>query len=210
MHHNSIDASRHQESVGSKWEDEGPRKYLNEHHYSKMAEMQGGDSIHVDTGVSPYSILRLSDPAAVDQTIQQITLNSGPRSTRAQLLRQLALRKKFEQNPFMTRNTKCTRDEAIRLTNDPRANDLMSGMYNLREQNQTQRPMQMRVRNRRGEYQSLEATMPQGVLNTDRSPMTADMSTRSNAPRSVTRAQDRLRTIEKISKYREDKIRKEF
>jgi len=71
--------------------------------------------------------------------------------------------------------------------------------------------MQGRVRNRRGEYHSIEATLPQGVLNTDRGQsMTADMSTRSGVPRSVSKAQDRLRTIEKISKYREDKIKKEF
>jgi len=127
MHHNSIDVSQRHEGSVAKWEEE-PRRYGNEHHFSKMAEMQGGDSIHVDTNVSPYSILRLSDPSAVDQTIQQITLNSGPRSTRAQLLRQLALRKKFEQNPFLSQNIKMSRDEALRLTNDPRAIELRAGM----------------------------------------------------------------------------------
>jgi hypothetical protein len=67
-----------------------------------MSEVAGGnESIHVNESVSPYSILRKSDERDVDFTIQKITSGIGPRSTRAQLLRQLALKKKFDENPFL-------------------------------------------------------------------------------------------------------------
>ena len=59
-----------------------------EEHQFKMAEIQkGNDSFHVNPSVSPYSILRLSAQDDIDDTIQQITMNVGPRSTRAQLLK---------------------------------------------------------------------------------------------------------------------------
>jgi hypothetical protein len=67
-----------------------------------MSSVAGGNqSAHVNDLVSPYSILRNSAEHDVDDTIQKITMGVGPRSTRAQLLRQLALKKKLEQNPFL-------------------------------------------------------------------------------------------------------------
>ena len=55
----------------------------------------------------------------------------GPRSTRAQLLKQLALRKKFQQNPFLTQHFKMSREQAFQMSNDPRANVLRKGMEEL-------------------------------------------------------------------------------
>lgn len=61
-------------------------KQYNADHFEKMAEVQAG-SPFLHSKVSPYSILRLSAQEDVDGTIQEMTMRTGPRSTRAQLLR---------------------------------------------------------------------------------------------------------------------------
>jgi hypothetical protein len=78
----------------------------------------GNDSYHVNPSISPYSILRQSNQEDVDDTIQQITMGIGPRSTRAQLLKQLALKKKISQNPFLSQRFKLSKDEAMQLSTD--------------------------------------------------------------------------------------------
>jgi hypothetical protein len=45
--------------------------------------------------------LRKTNDVEIDITIQKITSGAGPRSNRAQLLKQLALKKKFDANPFL-------------------------------------------------------------------------------------------------------------
>lgn len=80
--------------------------------------------MHVNELVSPYSILRTSAEQDVDYTIQKITMGVGPRSTRAQLLRQLALKKKFDENPFLAKRVKQSKDEAYLNGEDPHFNDL--------------------------------------------------------------------------------------
>jgi len=85
--------------------------------------------MHINPDVSPYSILRQSDQGDIDDTIQTITMGMGPRSTRAQLLKQLALKKKIQNNPFLSQNTKMSREQAFNLSQDPiGASGLMNGM----------------------------------------------------------------------------------
>lgn len=74
--------------------------------------------------VSPYSILRTSTEDDVDGTINKITVGSGARTNRAQLLRQLALKQKFDRNPFLARTHKFTRAGALAQGEDPHFNDL--------------------------------------------------------------------------------------
>lgn len=63
----------------------------------------------------------------------------------------------------------------------------------------------MRVRNRRGDYQTIDATGSQRI------PRTAnDGSTSRIKVSEAGKAETRLRMIEQISKYREEKIRREF
>ena len=134
-----------------------------------MARVAGGNhSIHVNDLVSPYSILRTSAEHDVDDTIQKITMGAGPKSTRAQLLRQLALKKKFEQNPFLAKRGKLTKENALKLGEDPHYNDLgmeyttlnasiypRGVMPNDFKRNSLQFKG-ARMRNRRGEYQSID------------------------------------------------------
>jgi hypothetical protein len=44
---------------------------------------QGHNSQHVNEAISPYSILRASTGRDVDDTINDVTMLCGPRSTRA-------------------------------------------------------------------------------------------------------------------------------
>ena len=95
-------------------------------------------------------------------------MGAGPKSTRAQLLRQLALKKKFEQNPFLAKRGKLTKENALRMGEDPHYNDIGMEYQSL---NQSNYPRGMlphefkrnsmefkgaRMRNRRGEYQSID------------------------------------------------------
>lgn len=77
---------------------------------------------HVNESVSPHSILRKTDDNEIDFTIQKITTGAGPRSNRAQLLRQLALKKKFDANPFLRKSQRLSIDEAMQQGEDPAIN----------------------------------------------------------------------------------------
>ena len=63
----------------------------------------------------------------------------------------------------------------------------------------------VRVRNRRGEYQSLDPSQAMG-----RSSNTAGDPSSRRKVSEAKKAEMRLRRIEQISKYREEKIKKEF
>ena len=114
------------------------------------------------------------------------------RTTRSEILKQLALKQKLASNPTLFRkNKKVDKEDADKMAMDPLIND-----------------MSYRVRNRRGEYQSIDfsnrgASMTAGDL-TDRqySVLTAHND--------INKAENRLRVIEQISKFREEKIKKEF
>lgn len=94
-------------------------------HHKKMSTLQQGqEQNHVNDMVSPYSILRTSTDRDVDTTINQITSSSGPRTNRAQLLRQLALKHKFEQNPFLGRTHRFSKAGAMAQGEDPNFNNL--------------------------------------------------------------------------------------
>lgn len=63
-----------------------PRKA--QYHVKHKADMariqnQGQNAGHVNEAISPYSILRASTGRDVDETIQDVTMLCGPRSTRA-------------------------------------------------------------------------------------------------------------------------------
>ena len=104
-----------------------PRKTfrMNMSHHKKMSGLQGGQELHhVNEMVSPYSILRSSTDKDVDTTINMITSSCGPRTNRAQLLRQLALKHKFEQNPFLGRTHRFSKAGAMAQGDDPNFNNL--------------------------------------------------------------------------------------
>lgn len=68
--------------------------------------------------------MRVSTDNDVDTTIEKITQGNGPRTTRAQLLRQLALKQKFDKNPYLSRTHRFTKEGALLQGEDPHFNDL--------------------------------------------------------------------------------------
>ena len=73
----------------------------------------------------------------------------GARSTRSEVLRQLALKKKIAENPLLQKKfKKMTREEASALGLDPMVNNNSSNEGS---------PMVGRIRNKRGEYQTLDS-----------------------------------------------------
>ena len=70
-------------------------------HNRKMSQIAGGKGAHLNDYVSPYSVLRGSTEGDVDNMIGNLQSSSNTsglvmRSNRTQLLRQLALKQKFE------------------------------------------------------------------------------------------------------------------
>ena len=144
----------------------------------------------------------------------------------------------MDNNPFLAKTHRFSKEEATRHGDDPHANDLgleyqtlNAGIYphgllphqiGAKEQHV---PLQKaRMRNKRGEYQSID--VGGDPLGTDRG--SGRGTNRSNRPShragsltagsvgqrsrvvNVKKAEDRLRMIEQISKYREEKIKREF
>lgn len=58
-------------------------------HFKRMSQItsKNGEPHHLNDHISPYSILRTSTDRDVDGTIEKITVGSGARTNRAQLLR---------------------------------------------------------------------------------------------------------------------------
>ena len=148
---------------------------MNMTHHKKMSGLQGGKELpHVNEMVSPYSILRESTEKDVDTTINIITSSCGPRTNRAQLLRQLALKQKIEQNPFLGRTHRFSKAGAIAQGDDPNFNNLNMNYPNLykqiyptallphqledavTERGQLNRLQRIRIRNSRGSYDTID------------------------------------------------------
>ena len=72
--------------------------------------------------ISPYSILRTSGTNDVDETLNSLTASCGPKSNRSQILRQLALKQKIQNNPFLQKQRNFSKQEAERKGKDPHAN----------------------------------------------------------------------------------------
>lgn len=181
-----------------------PNKHYQLAHHQKMSKVAGGNtSQHVNESVSPHSILRKTNEHDIDFTIQKITTGAGPRSNRAQLLRQLALKKKFDANPFLQKTQRLSIDQAMEYGEDPTVNivNMQYQTLNGSIYPNGALPPQVRMRNRQGQYQSIDAP-----VRTKRGSSTANTARRPP----VKQAEYRLRMIEQISKYREEKIKMEF
>ena len=91
------------------------------------------------------------------------------------------------------------------MGDDPHYNDLNVNMNMMNQANKTSFVgHKVRARNRRGQYETLD---PVGSV---RSPRTADNGTNRSQFNEARKAENRLRMIEQISKYREEKIKREF
>ena len=103
-----------------------------------------------------------------------------------------------------------TREQADKVSQDPRANDFSEA--ELRDSLNRKISPVGRYRNRRGQYQSID------ISNKLRSGPNLGISARSGSKQEespplyndIYRAEHRLRVIEKISKYREEKVKREF
>lgn len=131
-----------------------------------MAKISGGDMTGVNTSiqsfapeyVSPYSILRSSRQIDVTQSIETMKdlalrqSTGGARSTRSEILRQLALKNKINNNPMLTKHKRLTKAEVSAMDFDPLA------QYSVNSYDTSNSPKMMkgRIRNRRGEYQSID------------------------------------------------------
>ena len=72
-------------------------------------------------------------------------------------------------------------------------------------------PARGRIRNKRGEYQSIDHIGLEHIQQSARGTShTAGMTVRTHKKQEVFKAENRLRVIEQISKYREEKIKREF
>lgn len=202
-------------------------------HFKRMAQVTGknGPAAKVNEYVSPYSILRTSTENDVDGTIEKITVGSGARTNRAQLLRQLALKQKFDRNPFLARTHKFTKVGALAQGEDPHFNDLNNeypklysdiypnGMlpHQLEDAvtagGTTKRVQRARIRNSRGSYDTFDepagSTSLQNAFTASNKDSLGRLSNRKKVSE-MKKAEQRLRTIEQISKYREEKIKREF
>lgn len=104
-------------------------------HAAKMEEIAGGrlpesySPINKNLKASPYSVLRQSDEQEVQATVEQMLQQAaaanhgGHRTTRTELLRQLALKQKLAKNPSLGLKVKMTRGAADHLAMDPLIND---------------------------------------------------------------------------------------
>lgn len=159
--------------------------------------------------ISPYSILRKSGDVDVGETIQRITMGIGPRSTRAQLLHHLALKKKLEKVGTSPQGLKSTTMRHSR--NFGSLNSSIDTGSHIQSGESNGNIQQVRMRNKRGEYQTIDA--PRGGSHRNRgSTNSANDSVRGSFRhyQEINKAEERLRVIEQISKYREDKIKREF
>lgn len=244
-----------------------------------MEEIAGGrlpesySPINKNLKASPYSVLRQSDEQEVQATMEQMLQQAaaahhgGNRTTRTELLRQLALKQKLAKNPSLGHKVKITRGTADHLALDPLINDPSRSVDCSQFKtidSAVGKPMRARMRNQRGEYQSIDfgqreskdietsghivdltvrndqvntgagsqeelaaqnhlrssstanpmmgsADGLEGVPDSHRSGMVGAATSRTLANASeIHMAESRLRIIERISKYREEKIKKEF
>jgi hypothetical protein len=166
-------------------------------HKSKMSmingpikgEVMGALSKRAAEDTSPYSILRRSpnnDLRESLQSLEQLQSHNGGKLTRSLILRQLALKEKFMSNPGMFMKTKkVLKADADQMAMDPLINVV-------------------RKRNRRGEYESFDRNQSKtaGMVENRAS----DLHPNSD----INKAENRLRVIEQISKFREEKIKREF
>lgn len=158
------------------------------HHYQKMAEMQNRtwQNQNLSIEVSPYSILRSSNQNDISKTIQEITGGMGARSTRAQLLKQLALKQKLVRGDH-NGPSRISRQDGLSANKDDQTSSL--------------EPLRGRIRNKRGEYQTI---LTSGSIGGQRmQSQTADPMTQRSRVSEMNKAENRLKIIEKISKYRE-------
>ena len=82
---------------------------------------------------------------------EQAKAAGGLRSTRAQVLKSLALKEKFNKQPLMFKNTKVTRESADYMSLDPTVND--NHQYN--SSIGFFKP-KARIRNHRGQFESID------------------------------------------------------
>jgi uncharacterized protein YneF (UPF0154 family) len=116
--------------------------------------------------------------------------------TRATFLKQLHLRKKIEENPILQK-------EAYREVMQSMMHERRSQERSIRENSVQTSKMQQyvgRVRNRRGDYDPLDAS---SVLMND-----TESSTKTQ--NNWMQASQRLHMIEAIARFKEDKMRREF
>lgn len=180
-----------------------PIRNLQRKHFKAMSMVSGGEGQHISDFVSPYSVLRGSTDQDVDYALQKLQQGANAsgvvmRSNRTQLLRHLQLKQKFDQNPFLATRTKLSREDAIRLGEDPHCHELSMQFATLNGPS-------ARMRNKRGEYVSLQPGQSMPIV-----PKTAGDQIQKRKVSEARKAEQRLRRIEMISKYREDKIKKEF
>jgi len=104
---------------------------------------------------SPFSILRTSlQGSAADSLDQELRRSKDQGHTRATFLRQLHLRKKIEENPILQK-------EAYREVMQSMMHERRSQERSIRENSVQTSKMQQyvgRVRNRRGDYDPLDAS----------------------------------------------------
>ena len=98
-----------------------------------------------------------------------------------------------------------TRDVVDRMAEDP--------MVNYSPPRELNKMPKMRMRNARGQYQSIDFTARSGSvgqsLNSSQN-FYGQQNNAGGAGTTLTKAENRLRIIEQISKFREDKIKNEF
>ena len=96
---------------------------------------------------------------------------------------------------------KMTRDVVDRMAEDP--------MINYSPPRELNNIPKMRMRNARGQYQSIDFTARSGSVGQSIN-SSQNFYQNNNAGTTLTKAENRLRIIEQISKFREDKIKNEF
>ncbi|TNV73880.1 hypothetical protein FGO68_gene6533 [Halteria grandinella] len=145
---------------------------------------------------NPYSILNTSQDEDFEEEFRrslQYSANSAHKNTRAQFLKQLHLKKQFKENPALTRFSK---DVIASLRDRQQKNTRRSlDVSHLNQSHFENGVRQVRVRNRRGEYETLEV----------------EQKSRDNSHHSQLRqAEERLILIEQIAKFHEEKMKREY
>ncbi|CDW74076.1 UNKNOWN [Stylonychia lemnae] len=212
-------ANKHRSVEGSQGENSPDRvkvEYIsdNPQPYSKTLVMFGqkhlrGSYHHgqdQSSRLSPYSILKTSRDVDLDSEIQKLK-GMGFKNTRASVLKQLHLRKQFEENPNLARYPKSKPQNESLNTSQFNFNSDQQAQHNpfrlnqsvdMKELGTLQNP-QIRIRNKRGQYESVDGN-------------SVNFSLRKHEENQdqMKYAEQRLRVIEQISKYREEKIKREF
>eukprot|EP00347_Sterkiella_histriomuscorum_P005094 403357919 len=199
----------------------------------------------ISSRLSPYSILRTSREIDLEEEFQKMS-GMGFKNTRAQILKQMHLKKQFIENPNLSRyprsknhndsvntsqylpndnphqafqlqtisqpnnfNTIQGDNKRLNQSVEMRSGYLQDLQNNQRNSQQNSlQTTQVRIRNRRGQYESVDGSLHQ-QLNMNRTNKDFGENGQNNDDQ-MKFAEQRLRVIEQISRFREEKIKKEF